>query len=146
MPITKAKTDSSKLISLMFIIGRSLREQMRQAAKDQSCSLLHFEALQYVDDEGKPLMRDVAEHFMITPPAATLLIDGLVASKLLTRSFDKKDRRAVRISITPKGKHMLARGVEERMQKIRQIFSVLNADERVELARILEKIGKTKHI
>lgn len=143
-PKTKPKNDSSKLVSLMFIIGRRLREEMRQTAKDTSCSLLHFETLQFVEERGRPLMRDVAEHFMITPPAATMLIDGLVSSKLLARLFDKKDRRAVRIAITKKGTEMLANGMKAKMKKIKEIFSVLDAKERAEFARMLGKIAEQK--
>ena len=125
----------------MFVIGRQMRDEMRQtSAKDGSW--IHFEALRYVEDHGKPLMRDVAAHFSITPPAATLLIDGLVANKMLRRIIDAKDRRAVRITLTPKGKHVLSKGLQRRMKKIKEVFSLLNAKEHAELVRILEKIAK----
>lgn len=134
----------AELVSLMSIIGRRMREEMRQNPNKNTCSLLHFEALGYVRDNGKPLMRDVANYFMITPPAATLLIDGMVANGLLTRIVDKNDRRAVRISLTVKGKNILKHGIQERMQKIKEVFSVLTEKERIELARMLTKITKRK--
>ena len=131
----------SKLISLMFVIGRKMREEMKQSMQQSGCSWLHFEVLRFVDEHKRTLMRDVAANFSITPPAATLLVDGLVAGRLLRRIVDPKDRRAVRIAITPKGKQVLARGIEERIKKIKSIFSVLNAKEHVELFRILDKIA-----
>jgi len=136
--------NSSKLISLMFVIGRKMRDEMKPTMAKTGCSWIHFEALRYVQDNGKPLMRDVAAHFSITPPAATLLIDGLVANKMMRRIIDAKDRRAVRIALTPKGKQMLARGIQDRMKKIKELFSVLNAKEHAELVRILEKIAAAK--
>jgi MarR family transcriptional regulator, 2-MHQ and catechol-resistance regulon repressor len=135
---------SSKLISLMFVIGRKMRDEMKPTMAKNGCSWIHFEALRYVNDHGKPLMRDVAAHFSITPPAATLLIDGLVANKMLRRIIDTKDRRAVRIALTPKGKQVLTRGIHDRMKKIKELFSVLNAEEHAELVRMLEKIAAAK--
>lgn len=136
--------NSSKLISLMFLIGRRMRDEMRHDIPKNGCSWIHFEALRYVNDNGKPLMRDVATHFSITPPAATLLIDGLVANKMMRRIVDLKDRRAVRIAMTPKGKQIFKSGIQERMKKIKEVFAVLNAKEQTELIRILGKIAKAK--
>lgn len=132
--------DSSKLLSLIFVIGRQMRDEMKPVMAKTGCSWIHFEALRYARDNGKPLMRDVAAHFSITPPAATLLIDGLVDSKMLRRIIDRKDRRAVRVALAPKGRKILTRGIQERMKKIKELFSVLNAREQAELIRILGKI------
>jgi DNA-binding MarR family transcriptional regulator len=136
--------NSAKLVSLMVVIGRRMRDEMKKKEGKQVYSLLHFETLRYVNENGKPLMRDVAAHFSITPPAATLLIDGLVLGKVLARIVDTKDRRTVRIALTPKGKQVLVRGMEERMKKMKEVFSVLNEKERAELVRILGKIAKVK--
>lgn len=138
------KSDSTELISLMFVMGRFMREKMHKTiSKGNFGSMLHFETLRYIKDEGRPLMRDVARHFRITPPAATLLIDGLVKEKFLTRIVDAKDRRAVRIALTPRGKQMLARGIMNRVKELKKIFSSLSPGERTQLAAILRKI--TKH-
>jgi len=136
--------NSSKLISLMFLIGRQMKEEMKEHAGKNGYSWLHFETLRYINDEGKPLMRDVAAHFSITPPAATLLVDGLVQNKTLRRIVDPKDRRAIRVALTPKGKKILAGGIKQRLKKIKEVFSVLNGKEHAELVRILGKIAKLK--
>lgn len=136
--------NSSKIISLMFIIGRRMREEMKQSEKIGGASWIHFEALRYIDDNGKPLMSDVAAYFSITRPAATLLVDGLVEAKMLRRIVDPRDRRAVRVALTPKGKQVLTQGIKQRVKKIQELFSVLDAKEHVELVRILNKIAKSK--
>ena len=126
----------------MFILGRRMREEMKQSEQDGGCSWIHFEALRYIKENGKPTMRDMAKYFSITPPAATLLVDGLVTNKMLKRIVDPKDRRAVRIGLTPKGKRAMEQGIRERMQKIKELFSVLDAKEHEMLVKILEKITK----
>src|ERR1700722_14170193 len=136
--------NSSQLLSLLFVIGRRMRDEMSKDGGKNACSWLHFEELRYVNDNGKPLMRDVASYFSITPPAATLLIDGLVANKMLKRIIDQKDRRTVKLSITPKGKQMMEQGIRERMKKIKEVFAVLTPHEHEELISILNKIAVNK--
>jgi DNA-binding MarR family transcriptional regulator len=85
-------------------------------------------------------MRDIARYLMITPPGATLLIDGLVRAKLLTRVGDEQDRRIVRIAITPSGTKMIMWGKKEKTAMLHKTFSVLNQDERNMLIATLEKV------
>ncbi len=136
--------NSSKIISLMFIIGRRMREEMKQNEKVGGASWIHFEALRYIEEQRRPLMSDVAGYFSITRPAATLLVDGLVEGKMLRRIVDVHDRRAVRVALTPKGKQILAQGIKQRVKKITEVFSVLDAKEHAELVRILNKIAMSK--
>ena len=82
--------------------------------------MLEFETLKYVKDTGKPHMREVAKNFHVTPPAATLMIDGLVKAKLLARVVDPKDRRSVRVSMTAKGKQLLERGITKKVNEIEE--------------------------
>lgn len=125
----------------MFVIGRRMRDEMKHSEERNGVSWLHFEALRYITDAGKPTMRDLATYFSITPPAATLLVDGLVRNGMLRRIIDPKDRRAVRIGLTPKGMRTIEQGIRERREKIAEVFSVLNKKEHNELARILTKIA-----
>jgi DNA-binding MarR family transcriptional regulator len=128
----------------MFVIGRRMRDEMDRDVGKNACSWLHFEALRYVDENGEPLMRDVAKHFSITPPAATLLIDGLVNNKMIKRIVDPKDRRTVRVALTPKGRKMIELGIRVRMKKIKEVLSVLTPQANKELISILNKIAIKK--
>lgn len=125
----------------MFLIGQRMRDEMKQLAQKSGCSWFHFEVLRFIDDRGRPTMRDIADHFSITPPGATLLVEGLVTDKLLRRVVDAKDRRAVRIGLTSKGKKVMEQGLRERMKKIKELFSVLDPKEYEVLAAILEKMA-----
>lgn len=129
-------SDNTKIFSLLFSIGRRMRDGK------QRFSMLHFQTLRYIKEQGKPFMQDVARHLCVTPPAATLLIEGLVKDGLVSRSFDKKDRRVVHLALTKEGKAFLARGIRARMKKLTQLFAVLTRTERATFTAILEKIAK----
>ncbi len=135
------KNRSTILMSLLFVIGRRMKEEMKEGGRKSRYSWLHFEVMRYVGSVGKPLMRDVAEHFSVTPPAATLLIEGLVGIGLLRRVVDPKDRRAVRVALTPKARQLMKRGMQDRTAAIKRLFSVLDAREEQALVEILTKIA-----
>ena len=87
-------------------------------------------------------MRDVAKNFHVTPPAATLMIDGLVKAKLLARVLDPKDRRSVRVSLTAKGKQLLERGFAKKVNELKKMFGILTPAERTQFVAVLKKIIK----
>lgn len=130
------------LVSHMFIMGRLMRDKMNGRVNNGQCTLLEFETLKYVKDAGKPHMRDVAKNFHVTPPAATLMIDGLVRARLLARVLDPKDRRSVRVAITPKGKQLLERGITNKVKEMKRMFGILTPAERTHFVDALKKIIK----
>ena len=141
MPIARTKSRSTSLMSLLFVVGRRMKEEMKESGRKSRCSWLHFEVMRYVGSAGKPLMRDVAEHFSVTPPAATLLIEAMVEAGLLRRVLDPKDRRAVRVALTAKANQLLKRGMQDRTAAIKRLFSVLDSREERALLEILTKVA-----
>lgn len=137
------ETSISELLSLLFVVGRSMKESMRKSITNgKSASFLQFETLRYIKDHERPLMSDVARYFHITPPAATLLIDALVREKLLKRVLDPKDRRAVHLALSDTGRRYLMKGINAHLKRLKKLFAVLNPDERIQLINILKKIAK----
>jgi DNA-binding MarR family transcriptional regulator len=131
-----------ELVSHIFIMGRLMRDKMHKHIGAGQCTLMEFETLKYVKDAGKPHMRDVAKTFHVTPPAATLMIDGLVKAKLLTRVLDPNDRRSVRVAITAKGRQLLERGITKKVKEMKKTFGVLTPTERAQFITIIRKIIK----
>ncbi len=140
---TQRQADLSEIVSLVFLMGQSLKERMHKGIDHGKCTLLELEALRYVEREGRPLMSEIARKFHVTPPAATLLIAGLVREKLLARALDPSDRRSVRIALTKKGRLLLAKGMARRVREMKKAFAVLAPEERAMFADILRKITKT---
>jgi len=132
-----------ELVSLVFAMGRVMRDKIHKKDDRGPCSsLLGFETLRYVQESGQPHMRDIARNFHVTPPAATLMIDGLVKGKLLKRILDPADRRSVRVSLMPQGKKVLERGMTKKVNGLKKMFGVLTPAERVQFTVIAKKLIK----
>ena len=141
----RKQSTMEELVSLVFTMGRVMRDTIHKNADYGQCgSLLGFETLRYVEESGRPHMREIARNFHVTPPAATLMIDSLVKGKLLKRILDPTDRRSVRVSLTPYGKKLLARGITKKVNGLKKIFGVLTPAERAQFAAILKKIIKNR--
>ena len=134
------KTDMEALVSHVFLMGRMMRDRLHKDAGAGQCSLVEMEALRYIKEAGKPHMREIAKNFHVTPPAATLMIDGLVKAKFLARVFDPKDRRTIRVTLTARGRQLLERGMARKAGAIKKIFGSLTTAERAEFISIIGKI------
>ena len=62
-----------------------------------------FRTLAFLGRNEDPMLADVATFLGLTPPAASKLVDTLVAAKLVTREEGMIDRRRVALKLTPAG-------------------------------------------
>ncbi|HVS79621.1 MAG TPA: MarR family transcriptional regulator [Candidatus Paceibacterota bacterium] len=110
-----------------------------QRPKDMQ-SLLQVKTLGLVAEMKNPSMKDIAEYLHILSPSATDIVNRLVRDGKLERRKDKADKRIVRLHLTPSGKKMLNAGLKQMKERLQAALSVLNAEEKSELAALLEKI------
>lgn len=142
MPQTKSFED--EITSLIFLIGRNMRQQ-----NIESCDLHHterlsftqVEALKFIKKRKNPLMREVSDHLSIAAPSLTPLIDELEKRELIKRDPSEKDRRAILIMLTEKGEDFLKKILKIKTKKMHYIFSKLTKDEQKTLIGILEKLS-----
>lgn len=87
-------------------------------------------------------MKDIAKYMNISLPAATGLINKLYSLGIVKRVYDKKDRRVIYISLTPKGKNIVKQAGEQKKKLIENLFSKLTNKERLTYLKILQKLKK----
>lgn len=135
---------ADRLNLLMLEASRMIRGRLN-GGRD-SVSLLSYPqlaTLHYVQESGTPLMKEVAAHLRVSPPAATVLIASLAASGYLRRKADRDDRRAVRLAMTPKGGRALAAAKRVHAKKMRILLSHISPEDRESLEKILERLSKS---
>lgn len=140
--MARKQSSVEELVSLVFAMGRVVRENIWNKDRGPCGSLLGLEVLQYVEEAGQPHMREIAKKFHVTPPAATIMINGLVQGKMLRRILDPADRRSVRVGLTAPGRKVLVRGMAKKTNAFKKVFAVLTPAERTRFAAMLKKIIK----
>lgn len=128
---TKHTHTNNETLDLLFAVMKRVRGQT---------SLHQMKALLFVTEHEDPSMKAFADYFGITPPSATSMVNRLVKEGKLHRHVDEKDRRAVRISITPSGKKELEASIKAMSEEMNMILSVLSKEEKTAFTTILKKL------
>lgn len=121
----------------LFAFRRKLGDILRQEAEDLKCPISQIDTLTYVAEKGTPSMKEIATHLKITPPSATAIIEIMQKKKLVTRVSNDKDRRTIRVTLTPKAWKFFKSLHERKFDIFNKMLSKLHNNERKQFIKIL---------
>ena len=107
-------------------------------AEDDGLTPAQIRVLRHVHLHKRPSVRSIADGLMVSPPAATQLVNKLVDKGLVERSERKEDRRAVDVRLTPRGRKLSRRLLNDRRRRLSRLLARMPARSQQELARGLE--------
>jgi DNA-binding MarR family transcriptional regulator len=96
-------------------------------------------ALTLISLRPRQSIRRLAERLRLSHSAAVRLVEALHADGLIERT-DDADRRVVRLSLSAKGKALLARIKKARAKRLSALLDGLSATQRKDLQTALERI------
>lgn len=105
MPQTKDLQTARALLAVMPLVGRLAAMKARErgtVSPERAKALSRLSA-------GPLRAGELAHLCLLTPPAMTELVEGLVREGLVRRDEDPSDRRAVRVSLTASGRREVDR-------------------------------------
>ena len=136
------KNALDRLIDSTYNFGRIMRQQMIGAVKGGSgANLLHIHTLFLISEQEGLTMKDLAKSLHVASPSATSLVDRLVKMQWVGRMHDDKNRKLVRLWLTPLGKRILKEKHDRRREVLRSIFGHLTAAEQLQLAKLHDKLS-----
>jgi len=94
--------------------------------------------LKYIGKSGRPV--DIARWLGRAPNSISMLIDRMVKAGLVRRTRDRKDRRAVNVTITSKAEDALGPATRDGLEFIQNVMSPLLDEELSTLVQLLEII------
>jgi DNA-binding MarR family transcriptional regulator len=106
---------------LLEVLGRVVRSLSRlSGGLDDGPPLTATQRVALIETvEAEPVrLNDLADRLGVSPPTASRAVDALVEHGLLERAPDPADRRAVRISLTDRGRTI----VDERKARVLGAF------------------------
>ena len=119
-----------------------LETHLEEALEPLGLSLAKFKALHTLVTAGEALpLRTLAEECACVRSNITQLVDRLEAEKLVVRANDPSDRRSVRAALTPAGRECHAEAVHILEEAGREVFAILDEEERATLTRVLARLG-----
>jgi DNA-binding MarR family transcriptional regulator len=130
------------LVSLFFKVGRLIRENTRDQEKVDPFTILQIETLGFIESE-QPTMKAIADYLHIKAPSATSLVNGMVKSGYVKRIPDPADRRAVKMTITARGKSFHKAGHTQIVNHMKDTFSRLKKNQISNFIKSLEDIKQS---
>ena len=100
---------SEELVQSMHEVIRSVLRRIHPTLEAEGISKGQFWTLHLVSSLPAASLSSVARHLSVSAPTACADIDQLEAAGLVTRHRSQKDRRAVDIALTPRGRRVEAR-------------------------------------
>ncbi|MCX6724000.1 MAG: MarR family transcriptional regulator [Candidatus Staskawiczbacteria bacterium] len=132
--------NEEKLLSAIFNIGRSIREEIHTSNCLVNFTQAEIEVLKFLHSRKDTTMKSVADYLHIKPSSATPIIDSLVKKGDIKRIQKKGDRRVVCVEITTKGAGVLQKKYKKIHKTIKKVFGKLNDNDKKTLIKIFEKI------
>jgi DNA-binding MarR family transcriptional regulator len=118
-----ATGDYSRLAGFRFALRRFLRFS-EDAAAALGLSGQHYQAMLVVracPEERRLAISELAQQLLIKHNSAVGLVDRLVELDLLVRETARDDRRKVALSLTPRGRNVLAKLAAAHRAELRRL-------------------------
>jgi len=124
-PVNQCADD---LLDVIPLVMRSIRTEMR-SHRSPDLTVPQFRTLAFTGINTGATLSDLADHLGLMPPAASKIVDGLVAAGLIERLANKTDRRRIWLALTPAGRVKLENTRLLARKRFAEICSVLTDDE-----------------
>jgi len=100
-----------------------------------------FAVLEVLLHKGPQPVNIIGRKVLLTSGSITAAVDRLESRKLLRRTADQKDRRSRIVQLTKTGRHLIERAFQKHAMDMEETMAILRSGERVELVRLLKKVG-----
>ena len=129
-----------RMIELLPQLIRGFARYESNALSQGKITLPQLWALEYLSRHKDSSMHETARFLGISRPAATGLIDRLIAQGCVRREGDTRDRRVIRVDITAKGKRILTHIWEQKRRMVVKVFGEISPRSRAQYLGTLERV------
>jgi DNA-binding MarR family transcriptional regulator len=133
-------TASLGVVIRVMTLYRSLRREATRALEPLDLELWEYDVLSALRRQGSPYVLPatrLARETDLSSGAMTNRIDRLESRGLVRRRPDRRDRRGVNVSLTAKGRKLIDKAIQYRLDSARDSLRALSPAQQRELARLL---------
>jgi DNA-binding MarR family transcriptional regulator len=133
-------TASLGVVIRVMTLYRAFSRQATRALERLDLELWEYDVLSALRRQGKPYLLPatrLARETDLSSGAMTNRIDRLEARGLVRRRPDRNDRRGVNVSLTAKGRKLIDKAIQLRLESARRSLKALDAEQQRDLADML---------
>ncbi len=140
--LEKAALDLLQIPPLIF---RSVRRAIAMTTAidpdlDLNVSHQQFEVIVLLDEEGTLQVAEIGRRLQIAKAQMTQVMDKLSDLGLIERKINPSDRRAINISLSPRGRTVLEANKVRLRNAVKETMSALSDEDLEELSASLRKV------
>ncbi|MDO5044911.1 MAG: MarR family winged helix-turn-helix transcriptional regulator [Coriobacteriia bacterium] len=132
----------TKLLTGLHRNVASLDRKTAQLAAEYDLTLGQFAVLEVLYSKGKQSISRVRDRILSSVGTIPVIVKNLESRDLIERLDDEHDKRVCILNLTEKGEQLIGELAPKNLNMIHEVFSVLSDEEKLELSRLLKKIGR----
>ena len=136
----EAPSLEASLIGTVAPVMRHLLAHARRRKTWSELTYQQYNVLRLIDTTGPQPQAEVARRLMVSAPVVTRLAAGLADAALVERRPDAKDRRAVLLALTPKGRRRARAMRRDLLEAAHDLLEPLPEERRAAVAAALEEL------
>ena len=131
---------AERMVELIPQLMRGMSRHEHNSFTRGEITLPMLSAMECLARNGPCPMHSIAQFLDISRPAATGLINRLFDQQLARREHDAKDRRIVRVTLSPKGRKMLTGIWGQKKRTLTHVFGQIAPPQRAQYLQTLEQV------
>ncbi|MBV8811974.1 MAG: MarR family transcriptional regulator [Acidobacteriaceae bacterium] len=137
------ETDAAAMHAWLVLwkAAHAVEQNAISSVSNLGLGLSDFAILEVLLHKGPQPVNVIGKRILLTSGSITSAIDRLESKELVRRTSHPEDRRARLVELTEKGKRLIECAFRQHALDMEETFSVLTPGERLELIRLLKKVG-----
>ena len=138
------KSSARSATHVWLILWKAAHAIEQNAARSVSALDLgpsDFAVLEVLLHKGPQPVNVIGKKVLLASGSITAAVDRLESKKLLRRTANTNDRRSRIVELTSMGRQLIGRAFQKHAKDMEETMAVLRCGERVELIRLLKKVG-----
>src|SRR5258708_37790937 len=142
IPVSSQSREAATRVWLvLWKAAHAIEQNAIRSVSALGLGLSDFAVLEMLLHKGPQPVNIIGKKILLTSGSITAAVDRLESRKLLQRKADPKDGRSRIVQLTGRGRHLIERAFQKHALDMEETMAVLRSRERVELIRLLKKVG-----
>jgi MarR family 2-MHQ and catechol resistance regulon transcriptional repressor len=140
-PEVEDEASATHLWLVLWRAARAVEQNAMNSVAALGLGLSDFAVLELLLHKGAQPVNVIGQRILLTSGSITTAIDRLESRNLVHRTQHPDDRRARLVHLTSKGERLIVDAFRQHARDMEEAIAVLQPSERIELARLLKKVG-----
>ena len=136
-----SEESATRVYLVLWKAARAIEQNAARSVSTLGLGRSDFAVLEVLLHKGPQPVNVIGKKVLLTSGSITAAVDRLESKELLRRTSDPKDRRSRIVELTETGRRLIERAFQKHALDMEETMAVLRSGERVELVRLLKKVG-----